>query len=165
MVGVASETGAALKKFLPGSERSLAGGSTRVRGISEVCIVDSRNSATAPAGCGISEEWSGRIVVISVSGTLDMLTSPQLAEAIATAFLKNPSAMIIDLSGVDFLASAGMGVLVAASDRADGKLKFAVVADGPATSRPLTLVGLAEVLGLQPSVERARLAIGLNPGA
>lgn len=122
--------------------------------------MDSRSSATAPAGCGISEEWTGRTLVISVSGTLDMMTSPRLAEAIAGAFLKNPSAMIIDLSDVDFLASAGMGVLVAASDRADGKLKFVVVADGPATSRPLTLVGLADVLGLQPSVERARLVIG-----
>ncbi len=118
------------------------------------------SSATAPAVCGISEEWTGRTVVISVSGTLDMMTSPRLAEAIAGAFLKNPAAMIIDLSDVDFLASAGMGVLVAASDRADGKLRFAVVADGPATSRPLTLVGLADVLGLQPSVERARLVIG-----
>ncbi|MCB1289678.1 MAG: STAS domain-containing protein [Mycobacterium sp.] len=122
--------------------------------------MDSRSSATAPASCGISEEWTGRTLVISVSGTLDMMTSPRLAEAIATGFLKNPSAMIIDLSDVDFLASAGMGVLVAASDRADGKFKFVVVADGPATSRPLTLVGLADVLGLQPSVERARLVIG-----
>lgn len=122
--------------------------------------MDSRSSATAPAGCGISEEWTGRTLVISVSGTLDMMTSPRLAEAIASGFLKNPSAMIIDLSHVDFLASAGMGVLVAASDRADGKFKFAVVADGPATSRPLTMVGLADVLGLQPSVERARLVVG-----
>ena len=48
--------------------------------------MDSRIPTTAPAGCGIGEEWTGRTLVISVSGTLDMMTSPRLAEAIASGF-------------------------------------------------------------------------------
>jgi len=34
-------------------------------------------------------------------------------------------------------------------------VKFAVVADGPATSRPLKLVGIAEVVGLYPTLDEA----------
>lgn len=116
------------------------------------------NVATA-TGCVIAEEWIGRTVVISASGVLDMLTSPQLEAAINTSLQNNPSTLIVDLSDVDFLASAGMGVLVAARDKVDGKVKFGVVANGPATSRPLKLVGLADMIGLYPSLDEARATL------
>ena len=112
------------------------------------------------SGCVISEEWTGRAVVVSVAGVLDMLTSPQLDSAITASLAKNPSTLIVDLSDVDFLASAGMGVLVAAHDRAGDTVGFGVVADGPATSRPLKLVGLADVIGLYPTLDDARAALG-----
>lgn len=116
--------------------------------------------ATAPsAQCVITEKWDGRTVVISTAGVLDMLTSPQLEACITLALTKNPAAIIIDLSDIDFLASAGMGVLVAARDQAEGKAKFGVVASGPATSRPLKLVGLAELIGLYPTLDEARVAL------
>lgn len=112
------------------------------------------------SGCVISENWIGRTVVISVSGVIDMLTSPQLEASIDACLDKKPVAVIVDLSEVDFLASAGMGVLVVARDRARGTAGFAVVADGPATSRPLRLVGLADVIGMYPTLEEARAALG-----
>jgi anti-sigma B factor antagonist len=124
-------------------------------------IVNQRQAdsvATAP-GCGINEQWIGRTAVIAVSGVLDMLTSPQLETAFSTVSSKHPSSVIVDLSEVEFLASAGMGVLVAERDRADGRYGFAVVACGPATSRPLKLVGLAEVVGLFPTLAEARAAL------
>ena len=34
-----------------------------------------------------------------------------------------------------------------------------MVADGPATSRPLKLVGLADVIGLYPTLDEARAAL------
>jgi len=118
-----------------------------------------RGVATAP-GCSIDEEWIGRTAVISVSGALDMLTSPQLEAGITAAIGKEPTAVVVDLTDVDFLASAGMGVLVSARDQTVGKAGFAVVANGPATSRPLKLVGLADVLGLYPTLDEALAALG-----
>lgn len=112
------------------------------------------------AGCVINEDWLGRTAVISVSGVIDMLTSPQLEASIDASLAKSPAAVIVDLSDVDFLASAGMGVLVAARDRAAGKAGFAVVANGPATSRPLKLVGLADVIGMYSTLDEARAALG-----
>jgi anti-sigma B factor antagonist len=118
------------------------------------------NVATATTGCVINEAWIGRTAVVSASGVIDMLTSPQLEASINACLDKNPTAVIVDLSDVDFLASAGMGVLVSARDRATGTAGFAVVADGPATSRPLKLVGLADVIGMYSSLEQARAALG-----
>ena len=96
----------------------------------------------------VEESWTDRLVVVSVGGSVDMLSAPWLTEAIDAALAKNPAGLIIDLSKVDFLASAGMSVLMATHSEADHSRGFAVVADGPATYRPLTLMGLDEVLPL-----------------
>ena len=89
-----------------------------------------------------------------------MLTSPKLEVSIASSLQSNPSAIVIDLTDVDFLASAGMGVLVAARDQAAAGVKFGVVANGPATSRPLKLVGLADLVGLYETLDEALVALG-----
>jgi anti-anti-sigma factor len=117
-------------------------------------------TTTANTGCVISEEWFGRTVVLGASGVIDMLTSPRLEVSIATSLKKNPSAIIVDLTDVEFLASAGMGVLVAARDQAAPEIGFGVVASGPATSRPLKLVGLAEIVGLYSTLDEALAALG-----
>ncbi|GAY16250.1 STAS domain-containing protein [Mycobacterium sp. shizuoka-1] len=117
-------------------------------------------TTAANTGCVITEEWFGRTVVISAAGVVDMLTSPQLETSIATSLTKNPANIIVDMTDVDFLASAGMGVLVAARDKAPAEVGFGVVASGPATSRPLKLVGLADIIGLYATLEEARTALG-----
>lgn len=128
--------------------------------MNEQATAANSTTTTANTGCVISEEWFGRTVVLGASGVIDMLTSPQLEVSIATSLEKNPTAIIVDLTDVDFLASAGMGVLVAARDQASPEIGFGVVASGPATSRPLKLVGLAEIVGLFSTLDEARAALG-----
>ncbi|BBY89159.1 MULTISPECIES: STAS domain-containing protein [Mycolicibacterium] len=106
------------------------------------------SESTSPVTCVIGEEWVGRVAVLSVSGVVDMLTAPQLEEAITTSLGKTPAALVVDLTDVEFLASAGMGVLVGAHDQLPEGVKFGVVADGPVTSRPLKLVGIADIVDL-----------------
>ena len=117
-------------------------------------------TTAADAGCVINEEWFGRTVVVSASGVVDMLTSPLLEASLTTSLKQKPAAIIVDLSEVEFLASAGMGVLVAAREQAASDIRFGVVASGPATSRPLTLIGLADIIGLYPTLAEARDALG-----
>ena len=88
-----------------------------------------------------------------------MLTAGQLEEAIALAAKASPRAVLIDLAQADFLASAGMGILVAARDELPDTVGLAVVADGPATSRPLKLVGIADVVGLYATLDEALAAL------
>lgn len=97
--------------------------------------------------------------MVSATGVVDMLTAPQLEEALRTAVGNSPEGLVVDLSAVDFLASAGMGVLVAAHDSAAEGTRFCVVADGPATSRPLKLVGIADIVPLYATLDDALAAL------
>jgi anti-sigma B factor antagonist len=77
-----------------------------------------------------------------------MLTAPGLTEAIDSALAKKPKGLIIDLLKVEFLGSAGISVLMKTRDNLDESIPFCVVADGPATHRPLTLLGINELMSV-----------------
>ncbi|MBU9766917.1 STAS domain-containing protein [Mycobacterium sp. TNTM28] len=112
-----------------------------------------------PVSCSVEERRTDEISVLAVSGTVDMLTAPKLEEAIRAAAKSSPAGIVVDLGAVEFLASAGMGVLVAAKQDLGEAVRFAVVADGPATSRPLKLVGIDEVVDLYPTLDEALTAL------
>ncbi len=95
-----------------------------------------------------SERDIDGVVVVSAVGAIDMLTAPQLQEVIDAAADRKPAALILDMTEVDFLASAGMRVLVMAQRRVGDEARFVVVADGPATSRPLKITGLTDHIEL-----------------
>lgn len=110
--------------------------------------------------CRVTRTTLGLTAIIAVAGAVDMLTAPQLASAIADSLTEKPVALIVDLTETDFLASAGLNVLAQAHENADrAHIGFGVVADGPATSRPIELIGLATVLNLQPSLDRAQASL------
>ncbi|MDT5076804.1 MAG: hypothetical protein QOJ80_1441 [Mycobacterium sp.] len=113
------------------------------------------DSSPPMAGCELTVRSVDGVVVIAVSGTVDALTVPQLRAALEAAFAQTPPAVIADLSDVEFLASAGMSVLVEANDNAPASLRYAVVADGAATSRPMKLVGLDEVFEVYATLDEA----------
>ena len=108
-------------------------------------------------------EWVGRTVVVRAVGAIDMLTAPALHDTIQNALTRGPAALIIDLTAVDFLASAGMLVLVDTHGQIAPAVRFAVVADGPATSRPLKITGLTELLALFGTLESALDQVGQPP--
>ena len=88
------------------------------------------------------------LAVVAVSGSVDMLTAPGLTEAIDSALAKKPKGLIVDLSKVEFLGSAGISVLMKTRDNVGESIPFCVVADGPATHRPLTLLGINELMSV-----------------
>lgn len=113
----------------------------------------------ASSSCAIEERRIDSISVVSVAGVVDMLTAPDLEKAITEAAKSSPNAVIVDMSAVDFLASAGMGVLIASQDELAPAIKLAVVADGPATSRPLKLVGVTDVVDMYATLDEALAAL------
>ncbi|GAB7148638.1 STAS domain-containing protein [Mycobacterium riyadhense] len=104
---------------------------------------------------GIAERQVDRAIVLTVSGEVDMLTAPRLDAAIHTALAAKPPTLIVDLSKVEFLASAGISVLVAAHAEALPRTRFAVVADAAATSRPIKLMGIDAVVPLYRELDSA----------
>ena len=119
--------------------------------------MDSRPDAGS--SCTLDERRVDDISVVGVTGVVDMLTAPDLEKAIAEAAKSSPTAVVVDMTAVEFLASAGMGVLIAAQDELAPAVRFAVVAEGPATSRPLKLVGVTDVVDLYPTLDEALTAL------
>jgi anti-anti-sigma factor len=107
---------------------------------------DNANAFPGQEELEVEEYWLDQIVVLAAAGAVDIVTAPRLTEAISVAAAKSPAGMIIDLSKVDFLASAGISVLVATHAKVTPNARFGVVADGPATSRPITLLGIGITL-------------------
>lgn len=93
--------------------------------------------------------------VLTVAGEVDLATAPALESSIEAILNGKPAALIIDLSAVSFLASAGMAVLVATHQRAGESTAIAVVADGPATSRQLRMTNLDQVFAVHSTLEAA----------
>lgn len=100
--------------------------------------------------------------VLTVDGEVDLATAPALENAIDGVLVDKPAHLIIDLTRVSFLASAGMAALVGAHQRAGETTAIAVVADGPATSRQLKMTSLDKVFALYATLDEALAAVGSN---
>jgi anti-anti-sigma factor len=89
-------------------------------------------------------------VVVQVRGELDCATSGQLRAAITALLNRGGIESIgIDLRGVDFLDSTGIGTLVVAQRICSGVgVRFRLTAVSAFASRLLGIVGINEDLGL-----------------
>jgi anti-sigma B factor antagonist len=117
-------------------------------------------SAVSPQdpGLDVVETWAEQVVVIAVAGDLDLLTAPRLEDAIHSALRKQPTALIVDLTKVKFLASIAIDVLVVAHREITPTARFSVVADGPGTSRPMQVMGIDNIVALYPTLGTALAA-------
>ena len=97
--------------------------------------------------------------MVTIGGDVDLATVPDFEAAITEALTQEPTALVVDLSEVDFLASAGLQTLVATHESVSKSAHFAVVADGPATSRPIQLTGLDQIFSLHPTLAEALAAL------
>ncbi|GHG50766.1 MULTISPECIES: STAS domain-containing protein [Amycolatopsis] len=79
----------------------------------------------------------------------DLLSAPVLEEAVTTALGREPRLLVIDLTGVTFIASVGMTILLKAHRDGGRNLRLRVVApERSSVARALELVGLTEILGV-----------------
>lgn len=88
---------------------------------------------------GQSASWSdkdlGNAVLLSASGRIDLSNAETFKDALSNALSKAKKALILDLSGVDYISSAGLRALMIAfkAGKAEGK------AFGIAALQPLLL--------------------------
>jgi anti-anti-sigma factor len=114
---------------------------------------------SAPDAITTSVAHRDGIAVVTVGGEIDLATAAILETAIANVLGGAPSALVIELSAVTFMASAGLQLLVATHEKVSRSAGFAVVANGPATSRPIQLTGLDEIFALYPTLDDAMTAL------
>jgi anti-sigma B factor antagonist len=85
--------------------------------------------------------------VISVSGELDISNADTLEATVALLAAERPDGLIFELSGLRFMDSAGIAVLLGAA----AKVNAVHVRDpSPAVRRVVELTGLADVLTVEP---------------
>jgi anti-anti-sigma factor len=92
--------------------------------------------------CGRNAAW------VRLSGELDRAAAPQLATHLDDA-LVSARLVVVDLRELSFMDSTGLGVVVAAHDRARQTQRRLVLVRGPAhVSRLLDLTGLSDRLAI-----------------
>ncbi|HVW40939.1 MAG TPA: STAS domain-containing protein [Amycolatopsis sp.] len=118
--------------------------------------VDS-SQAEPPGGqtVSVTVEKHGGASVVVVSGDIDMVTAPEFEKALISAVRERPDRLVVDLTGVAFLGSAGLTALVAARQEAGETTAVRVVAKSSATARPLQLTGLDQEIPLFATREEA----------
>ena len=87
----------------------------------------------------------GGSVRVSAVGELDALTAPAFRSVLHTELQRRPPELVIDLSGIRFLDSAGLTVLVEAQNAAhDLDVALRLIATTRAVTCALTVTGLID---------------------
>jgi anti-sigma B factor antagonist len=99
------------------------------------------------------------VAVMRLSGDLDLLTAPLLQRQLRP-LLGGEGTVLVDLTGIGFLGSAGLAELTAARDTAaTNGSRIVLVASGRAVVRPLEVTGLYPIFEIRESVEAALEAL------
>ncbi len=123
---------------------------------------------TAAAGgdafeVSVTRLGDGRVVV-EVVGELDMVTAPRLTNAVAAEPGPDTTSLVVDLSGITFLATAGITELVSLRTRtSEANVQLLLVPGPRIVRRPLELMGLLDLFTVHPSQTAALNAATITP--
>jgi len=134
-------------------------------------LADDQVSPPCPASVALREASASTLrlsverprrgtAVVTVRGELDLLTAPRLAEMLGCRLRGTLRLLIVDLSGLDFLAAAGLSVLASARLRAEqhGIGLWVVTGSNHCVTRALTATGLDRELSLSHTIGLAERA-------
>jgi anti-sigma B factor antagonist len=99
----------------------------------------------------------GRVRVLHVRGDLDLVSVDGLRRQLADACLDgDPSEVVVDLTGVAFIDSTGLGVLVDARNRLVGRGRaLTLVVDRESLLRVFRISSLARLFTIHPTLHDA----------
>lgn len=98
----------------------------------------------------------GPYTVIEVHGEVDVYTAPRLREQIVECVQSGQHHIVVDMSGVEFLDSTGLGVLVGGLKRVrvhGGSMRL--VTSNPSVEKIFRITGLGRVFPMHTSLEDA----------
>ena len=96
------------------------------------------------------------VQVLRVSGEIDMGTSEVVRQEVLVWLDTTTSTSVLDLSGVTFLSSSGLALLIEAAQHAQRcGTTFVIVAGHRAVLRALRITNLDEVFTVPPDLDRA----------
>lgn len=103
------------------------------------------------------ENLSPKIKILLVNGRIDAVTAPEMEKVVSNSFTEPNSGCILNLSGVDYMSSAGIRVLVLGSKTAasTGGL-FYVSSLQESVRKVLEIVGFLPLLDVFADVSLAK---------
>ncbi|TQS43859.1 STAS domain-containing protein [Cryptosporangium phraense] len=114
----------------------------------------------------VSVEHVDDVARCVIVGEVDMATTPQLRDELLGLVDAGERYLVLDVSGVPFLDSTGLGVLMEVHRRLrDVSGSVALVGARPALVRLLTITNLSRALPVYRSVEDATDAVGGHSAA
>lgn len=119
------------------------------------------SSEGAPRALEVQVRSADDVVIVTVHGEIDMASAPLLQSALDEVLRGTPPAVVVDMSNVGFLGSAGLSVLVAASETAGSGVLRVVPSD--AARRPIELTALDQLLRVFGTVEDALAVDDIPP--
>jgi anti-sigma B factor antagonist len=93
--------------------------------------------------------------VVSLAGELDLYNAHEVREALLVCAAETPTRLIVDLSGVKFIDSTALGVLIEARTRMANRRGFLLAAPGLETRRALEISGLDRHFTVHDSLDSA----------
>lgn len=116
-------------------------------------------------GLAIETAAAGTALVVAVTGDVDIATSPLLRDRLADV-VRTHRSVVVDLDGVGFMDSTGLGVLVAAHRRSAATGARLVLARPQRIVRnALRLVQVDTVIDVHDSLDAAVAAVGAEGSA
>lgn len=104
------------------------------------------------------------VEVLELEGQIDIFTAPILTSALIEVLVPGGTGAVLDIDGVDFLDSTGLGVLVGGLNRArKNGIPLQLACTHIQILKIFRIVGLTEVFGIHPSVGNAVAAIREQP--
>ncbi|MGP3922609.1 STAS domain-containing protein [Streptomyces sp. 8N616] len=110
----------------------------------------------------VMETEQGEWAVLRISGEMDLVTSPAVRQHVHDAVAEGRRSLVLDLAGVRFCDSSGVGVLIASRRlmrSCQGRLRLILPArgaeDGSHVNRVLTALGVRRLFEVYPDVASA----------
>ena len=98
-----------------------------------------------------STRWDGGLAVVSMSGELDLGTAPAARQELEHVLRQGGEGLHVDMSGVAFVDSTGLGVLVWAWEQARAqRMDYLVVNPSATATRVLEQSGLSRIFTVEP---------------
>lgn len=108
---------------------------------------------------GVSEGPRHGVSVVTVSGEVDVATAPAVRDCLDVVIERDDGMVVVDLLGVTFIDSTGLGVLIGARKRcADEDRELRVVVSEPRILKVFEITGLTELFTIHPSLDLALAA-------
>jgi anti-anti-sigma factor len=116
----------------------------------------SRAAAGQPLNITVSD-IAPNVILCVLNGEIDLATAPRMQQKLTEAISIVPAHLVIDVSDVEFLGSAGLRALIEldAAQQAVGHRLAVIVDHNKAVTRPLRITGLDQVLDLHTELETA----------